>query len=167
MTHEQLNNAVDVHHVPPPPVGWKYAGFSARALAFSIDQLILFFLVLVLTLPVFILLGLGSWFAWPFVTIFFIPPVMPVSTVIAWLYFAGQESSRYRGTFGKRICGLSVVDAQGARITFARASVRFFSKFLSAAIMLIGFIMAAFTERHQALHDMIAETLVVKKADRI
>ncbi len=56
-----------------------------------------------------------------------------------------------------------MTDLNGNRLTFARATVRYFAKFFSAAIMLLGFVMAAFTERHQALHDLIAETLVLKK----
>jgi uncharacterized RDD family membrane protein YckC len=147
----------------PPPPGWLYAGFSRRALAFTIDQFILLVLVIILMMPLAVLLGIGSMIAWPFVTIFFLPPVLPLSTIIGWLYFAMQESGRHRGTIGKRICGLSVVDYAGNRITFGRATLRFFGKFLSSAIMLIGFIMAAFTERHQALHDFIAETLVVNR----
>ncbi len=152
----------EIHPTPPPP-GWEYAGFSRRALAFSIDQFILMTIVIVCLMPLSLLLGLGTFFAWPFITIFFLPPTWPITTMISWLYFAMQESSRHRGTIGKRICGLSVVDYQGNRLDFIRASFRFFGKFLSSAIMLIGFIMAAFTERHQALHDLIAETLVVKK----
>jgi uncharacterized RDD family membrane protein YckC len=163
MTLQQSNHTAD-YQPPAPPPGWRYASFSARALAFTIDQFILLFIVIILMLPLVILLGLGTMIAWPFVTIFFMPPTLPITTTVAWLYFAMQESGRHRGTFGKRICGLSVVDPKGNRISFARASVRFFGKFISSAIMLIGFIMAAFTERHQALHDLIADTLVVKKA---
>ncbi|MEH2462295.1 RDD family protein [Nostoc sp.] len=37
------------------------------------------------------------------------------------------------------------------------------SKIISGLILLIGYIMAAFTEKKQALHDIIAGTLVVNK----
>jgi len=40
--------------------------------------------------------------------------------------------------------------------------VRTLAKIPSALIFLIGFIMAAFTERKQTLHDLIAGTLVVR-----
>lgn len=163
MTLVQPNTAPEAHP-PAPPAGYEYASFSRRALAFSIDQIILMAIVLILMLPLVILMGLGTMIAWPFVTIFFLPPTWPISTTVAWIYYALQESGRYRATFGKRICGLSVTGMNGERITFVRASVRFFGKFISSAIMMIGFIMAAFTERHQALHDLIAETLVIKKA---
>lgn len=146
-----------------PPAGWAYAGFSRRGLAFSVDQTILLLLVLIFTIPFFILFGILAMIAWPFFIVF-IPTFCSVRVPLGWLYFAMQESSRHQGTFGKRLCGLRVTDMQGRRITFLRATLRYFAKFISAAIMLIGFIMAAFTERHQALHDLIAETLVLKKA---
>jgi uncharacterized RDD family membrane protein YckC len=149
--------------IPSPPPGTAYASFSRRALAFSVDQVILWGVILVLIIPATILIGLGTIIAWPFVFIILAPPFLPVTTVIAWIYFAAQESSRHQGTFGKRLCGLRVTDLQGNPISFARATVRFFGKFLSSAIMMIGWIMAAFTERHQALHDIIAETVVLRK----
>jgi uncharacterized RDD family membrane protein YckC len=73
-----------------------------------------------------------------------------------------QESSSAQATIGKRIMGLRVMDLEGQRIGFAQASGRFFGKIISGLILDIGFIMAGFTERKQALHDMIAGTLVVK-----
>ena len=68
-----------------------------------------------------------------------------------------------RGTFGKMVMKIAVVDLVGQRISFARATGRFFAKFLSALIIGIGFIMVAFTERQQGLHDVLAECLVVRK----
>jgi uncharacterized RDD family membrane protein YckC len=60
--------------------------------------------------------------------------------------------------------GLTVTDLQGRRVTFARASGRFFSKLITGLIPLaIGYIMAGFTEKKQALHDMIASCLVLRK----
>jgi uncharacterized RDD family membrane protein YckC len=56
-----------------------------------------------------------------------------------------------------------VTDLQGNRISFARATGRHFAKYLSAFLLGIGFLMAAFTSKKQALHDFIAETLVVKR----
>jgi uncharacterized RDD family membrane protein YckC len=85
-----------------------------------------------------------------------------LSILIAWLYFAGFESSGRRATLGKAALGVAVTDLDGNRISFPRATGRFFAKFPSAIILLIGFIMAAFTERHQALHDKLAGTLVVR-----
>lgn len=78
-----------------------------------------------------------------------------------WIYEAGLESSSKQATLGKMALGLRVTDKYGRRITFARASGRYFSKLLSR-ILMIGYIMAGFTARKQALHDMIAGTLVVR-----
>ncbi|MEM7769443.1 MAG: RDD family protein [Cyanobacteria bacterium P01_E01_bin.6] len=86
-----------------------------------------------------------------------------VGLVIGWLYSAIQESSKYQATLGKRALGIVVTDLDGGRISFMQATGRYFAKILSGLILLIGYIMAAFTERKQALHDMLASTLVVKK----
>jgi uncharacterized RDD family membrane protein YckC len=84
-----------------------------------------------------------------------------VGYVVAWLYEALLTSSSYQGTLMKYALGLKVTDLEGNRISFGRATGRHFAKFLSALLLLIGYIMAAFTERKQALHDMMASTVVV------
>jgi uncharacterized RDD family membrane protein YckC len=86
-----------------------------------------------------------------------------IGIVIGWLYYALMESSAYQATVGKMVFGLVVTDLNGNRISFARATGRHFAKWLSSIILLIGFIMVAFTERKQGLHDMVAGTLVTKK----
>jgi uncharacterized RDD family membrane protein YckC len=86
-----------------------------------------------------------------------------VSFIISWLYYALMESSGFQATLGKMALGIIVTDTDGQRIGFARASARFFGKLISAIIIYIGFLMAAFTDKKQALHDIIAETLVIKK----
>jgi len=86
-----------------------------------------------------------------------------ISTVAQWLYFALMEASSNQGTLGKMAMGIKVTDTMGYPITFGRATGRYFGKILSGAILMIGYIMAAFTERKQALHDMMAGTLVVDK----
>ncbi len=82
--------------------------------------------------------------------------------IAPWLYFAVLESSSWQGTLGKKALGMIVTDLDGNRISFGRATGRYFAKILSALIMMIGFIMVAFTARKQGLHDMIAGTLVYK-----
>ena len=86
-----------------------------------------------------------------------------VQLLVFWLYYAYQESGPHQATLGKRALGIKVITADGERLTFARATGRTFAKLLSQIICLIGYIMAAFTEKKQALHDIIAGTLVVKK----
>ena len=80
-----------------------------------------------------------------------------------WLYSALMESSANQATLGKMALGLVVTDEMGNRISFGRATGRYLAKFVSAFILMIGFIMVGFTERKQGLHDMIAGTLVTKK----
>jgi len=84
-----------------------------------------------------------------------------VFVVLNWLYEALLTSSAWQATLGKKMLNLRVTDEAGNRISFARASGRYFAKFLSTFLM-IGFIMAAFTDRKRALHDILAGTLVRK-----
>ncbi|HVG30034.1 MAG TPA: RDD family protein [Pyrinomonadaceae bacterium] len=87
-----------------------------------------------------------------------------ISIVAGWLYFALLECSSWQGTVGKKVIGIRVTDEYGRRIGFGRATGRYFAKIISSLICLIGFIMAAFTEKQQGLHDMIAGTLVLQGA---
>lgn len=80
-----------------------------------------------------------------------------------WLYFTLMESSRYQATLGKIVMGAIVTDLNGKRISFGRANGRFFGKWISGMVMYIGFLMAGFTEKKQAMHDMLAGCLVVQK----
>lgn len=88
-------------------------------------------------------------------------PAWILGMVGSWLYFALMESSEAGATLGKRALGLRVTDLNGNRIDFARASGRYFGKIVSGVILYIGFIMAGFTDKKQALHDMMAGTLVL------
>lgn len=137
-----------------------YAGFWLRCAALILDMV----LILIISFGVGIAFGLSvdnfeataennSTFG-----------LLQVALVIAqWLYFAGMESSKSGGTFGKRAVGIKVVDLNGGKISFSRASGRYLGKILSYIILLIGFIMTAFTSKKQSLHDMMAGTIVIKK----
>jgi len=81
----------------------------------------------------------------------------------SWLYHTVMESSRYQATLGKLALGSIVTDLNGQRISFARANGRFFGKWVSSAFLNIGYLMAGFTEKKQALHDILASTLVIQK----
>ena len=85
-----------------------------------------------------------------------------LSIVLSWLYSALLESSARGATLGKMVMGARVTDLSGGRISFGRATGRYFAKIISGMILAIGFIMVAFTARKQGLHDMIAGTLVEK-----
>jgi len=147
-----------------------YAGFWRRAVAFILDMLIVAIPTTLVFGPMVALetVALGvdptrlsatqasllgaTVFSWQLVSI-----------VLTWLYFAFFESGKKQSTWGKRLLGIKVVGKNGQRISFARATGRFFAKTISYLIFYIGFIMAGFTNRKRALHDMVAETYVVKK----
>jgi uncharacterized RDD family membrane protein YckC len=157
-----------------------YAGFWLRFVAYVIDGLIVGAAVIVVAAIAIGFLGtegireaideMGRGMNQP-------NPVFPwglfaailvlviVSVLAQWLYFAGMESSKSQGTLGKMALGLVVTDMNGQPISFARASGRFFSKLITGLVpFAIGYIMAGFTEKKQALHDMIASCLVLRKA---
>ena len=145
----------------------EYAGFWNRAAAWLIDGVITVVGGLLIAAPIFAflllaILGQGSDGA---DTMF---PVLQVinnliSVVAGWLYFALMESSRYQGTVGKLAVQIKVTDLEGNPLTFRRATGRYFGKFLSGLLLGIGYLMAAFTDKKQALHDMLAGCLVVRK----
>jgi uncharacterized RDD family membrane protein YckC len=85
--------------------------------------------------------------------------------VVAWLYYALLQSSSWQATVGQRAVGVHVTDLDGKRISFARASGREFASILSGLIFGIGYLMIIWTRRKQALHDMLANTLVVRNSD--
>jgi uncharacterized RDD family membrane protein YckC len=145
-----------------PPGHLVYAGFWLRFVAIFVDGLILSPLALVS-------LGLSTIsnassdnnvkIGMAVLIIFYAFFAMAVR----WLYFALQEAGGHQATFGKRLLGIYVTDTQGRRIGFGRATGRFFGKILSGLILCIGYMMAGWTPRKQALHDMLADTLVVRK----
>jgi uncharacterized RDD family membrane protein YckC len=78
------------------------------------------------------------------------------------VYHARMESSASQATIGKKALGLRVTDLDGRHISFRRALRRCAAKIVSCLTLSIGFLMAARTEKRQALHDIIAGTLVMK-----
>jgi uncharacterized RDD family membrane protein YckC len=73
-----------------------------------------------------------------------------------------MESSPLQATIGKRYLGLIVTDLAGNRISFWRATARHFGKVVSVLTFGIGFLMAAFTAKKQALQDIVAKCLVLR-----
>lgn len=83
--------------------------------------------------------------------------------LVRWLYFAGCESSAWQGTLGKRVVGICVTDLEGQRISFGRATARFFSKYISILGFGFGYWSVLWDPRSQGWHDRIADTFVVDK----
>ncbi|MGB8541257.1 MAG: RDD family protein [Candidatus Acidiferrales bacterium] len=155
-----------------PPVA--YAGFWLRVVAHLIDGVLVGIAFAILLLIAFAMVGVGHFRELAQGSSseeFFTPEVIAIivmlagtSIVMMWLYYAWMESSPYQGTLGKMALGLVVTDLEGRRITFARASGRYFAKIITGLIPLgIGYAMAGFTEKKLALHDIIAGCLVLRK----
>ena len=156
--------------------GFTYAGFWLRFAATIIDSVIMSIALGVLLVPLFLLTGMETQFSVmaghhgrpdPAIIIGLIGTILVfavVSMLAQWLYHAYLESGERQGTWGKQMLGLYVADLMGNPITFGHASGRFFAKIVTGMIPLgIGYIMAGFTERKQALHDMIAGCLVLRR----
>ncbi len=141
-----------------------YAGFGRRFAALFVDGLIL-------AVPGFIL---GALLGIPFAML--VKDADPRTRGLAQLvfgmlvglalravYFAVMESSKDQGTIGKRAFGIKVTNEAGERLTFKQALGRWFAAALSHLTLYVGFMMAGFTDRKRALHDMVAGTLVVDR----
>jgi uncharacterized RDD family membrane protein YckC len=153
----------------------EYAGFWWRFLAHIIDSIVISFVSWIFILPILAIFGISLYslkqsgfdtddpmmFMGPFMMA--IMTMVFISTLIKWLYFAIMESSRHQGTVGKLVLKIKVTDTSGQRVSFARATGRYFGKILSGMIIMIGYIMAGFTERKQALHDILANCYVIKE----
>ncbi|MGH9737939.1 MAG: RDD family protein [Candidatus Acidiferrales bacterium] len=173
--------------LPPPPlppqaqtaapIGVLYAGFWLRVVAAIIDYLILGIPYSAICVAVFAgaLPELMRMQAEPMVVLVtFLPRIIFIAVLYivgAWLYWAGMEGSKWQATLGKKALGLYVTDMEGHPATFGRTSGRFWAgrgigivPYLGGLYFLISCIMAGFTERKQALHDMIANCLVLRKA---
>ena len=139
-----------------------YAGFWRRFAAYWIDGIVVMFALTQFQLYLSYALQ-ASTPDWDTLIQSMNITVAIISLPLAWAYFSGMESSPLQATIGKLAVGIYVTDLEGQRLTFGRATGRFFGKILSGAILLIGYLMAGFTEKKQALHDMMAGCLVLMK----
>jgi uncharacterized RDD family membrane protein YckC len=127
----------------------QFAGFWKRFGAWFIDSLIIWCVSYILNI------------------VFRQSLISGIGTIgIVWLYYALMESSEKQATLGKMVLHIKVTDYKGKRISFGRATGRYFSKILSGLILCVGYFMAGWTEKKQALHDMIANTYVVTDTNK-
>ncbi|OGU55862.1 MAG: hypothetical protein A2V66_18000 [Ignavibacteria bacterium RBG_13_36_8] len=167
---------------------FSYAGFWKRFVAYIIDEIIIGIVNTILFIPVFFfLIGAGILSLEEFgeygdfttasfnmqqyhdediiafISVFIIVIIFfsILAIIVQWLYFALMESSSKQATLGKMALNIKVVDMSGNRISFGRATGRYFGKIISGLILMIGYIMAGFTEKKQALHDIMANCLVI------
>jgi uncharacterized RDD family membrane protein YckC len=122
-----------------------YAGFWRRGAAALIDSLIL------LVPNVAVSYAFPDQSGWAFLA----------TIALACAYFAGLHAAPRQATLGKMMFGIKVTGLDGERISLARAIGRYFATWISTILLCIGWLIAAFTRKKQALHDMIAGTLVV------
>ncbi len=155
-----------------------YAGFWLRFVALIIDTIIIQTVQSFVIIPLLVMIGLSA-----LVPTGFDPSMMSeedvvsmlpalisaiysmafLSTLLQVLYFSLMESSKHQATVGKLALGLKVTDMDGNKVDFLKAFLRNIGKILSSMILLIGYIMAGLTAKKQALHDILASTLVVRK----
>jgi uncharacterized RDD family membrane protein YckC len=137
-----------------------YAGFWRRAAALIVDRLLLGFVNLFLCIC-YVLVSAAEPDSEAMGEIILASAIF--GFLLRWLYFTLMESSPLQATLGKAALGVLVTDARGGRITPARANGRYWAKIISAIPLGFGYLMAGFTPRKQALHDLVAGTLVVRK----
>jgi uncharacterized RDD family membrane protein YckC len=167
-------------YAPPAQPGWQapaagpavaYAGFWLRLVAWIIDRIVLQFATSIVMFPFAASVGLRQILRnHPPSSVEDLLPLFAslqrlfwIALLLTWLYYALLESSAWQATLGKKALGLEVMDLGGKRISFGRATGRYFARYISIMTMGIGYIMAGFTEKKQALHDIIAGTLVTRK----
>jgi uncharacterized RDD family membrane protein YckC len=155
--------------VSTPPRIFSYAGFWKRFVAYIIDQIIISVLGIFIVIPFLAIIGISLWnrdfepdagyVIWMLGAYF----TMIITVVVAeWLYYALMESMK-GATIGKMALSIVVTDLNGNRISFGRASGRYFAKIISGLTLGIGYIITGFTQKKQALHDIIAGCLVINK----
>ena len=133
---------------------YKYAGFWIRFLAYFIDGIILSVAFSILSYAT------GSNIqSYNSIS----SPGSFLGLILTIAYFVYFETSDKQATIGKFIFDMKVVKEDGSKLTAKDSAIRYFSKILSAIILFIGFIMAGFDDKKQALHDKIAHTYVVRK----
>jgi len=139
---------------------FSYAGLWKRFAAFLFDisvlNIVSFIVKLSIGIPFDVITGKTKLYG--YYTFSFI-----LNVLLAWIYSAVMESSVKQATLGKIALGIIVTDLSGKRISFGKATRRYFSKIISGIILGIGFFMIAFTKRKQGLHDIIAGCLVLNK----
>ena len=150
----------------PSETAVEYAGFWLRFLAGAVDVALETLGALLLTLAIdFTLQRFGRMFdldPWDS-KVFTGGAFILIWAVGSWLYCAFAESSSWRATVGKRLLGLQVTTTDGERLSFGQATARHLMKFLSLFCGALGFLMSLWTKRHQALHDMPCDAVVIRE----
>ena len=140
-----------------------YAGFWLRLAAALVDSLAMFIPFCTVMFVVIVIIRLVSATERSDPAVLMLAIIPPVIILAAALYFALMESSPWQATLGKKVVGLYVTDIEGRRLSTGRAIGRTFAKLLSSMTAGIGYLLCGFTEKKQALHDMVAKCLVLRR----
>jgi uncharacterized RDD family membrane protein YckC len=156
---EGLTVTIPAEAITPTPEV-EYAGLWKRLLAFVVDLGVtsLIFFAFAIILPIL----LGPKFGVPSGGVILAFAAV-LWLVITWLYWAIMESSSRQSTVGKNLMGIVVTNSKGNRISFGKATLRYFGKIASVLPVLAGLLMIGFTAKKQGLHDLISGSLVVTK----
>ena len=134
--------AIGLHQLKGVPLEW-------RLLSFLVDLAVLCLIAYVLILPL----------EKSYLSICF-------AMLVLWMYFAFCESSSLRGTLGKLLCGLAVVDLEGKQLDLSQATGRHFCrKFSYCGLGGLGTLAVPFSSRKQALHDWASQSIVVLRSE--
>ncbi|MFB3813747.1 MAG: RDD family protein [Terriglobales bacterium] len=145
-----------------------YGGFWIRVLATIIDGLVLGMVLAPLFVIIFVTSGAaggaaaGDPQAATMAIMSLMPMFMLLPVAVGWLYEALMVSSSKQATLGHLVLHMKVVDKSGERLSFMHATGRYFAKLINNLTFYIGWLLVAFTERKQGLHDMIAGTYMIK-----
>ena len=94
-----------------------------------------------------------------FIPNFFIP------LIPSWLYWSLMQSSNTQSTLGQRAMGIKLVSTIDGKVSFGRATGRFFANFLNILSFLLGYFMMFFNDKNQCLHDYMTKCVVVKSKE--
>ncbi len=160
-----------------------YAGFWLRFVAYIVDYIIIQIAQSIIIFPLLSIFGISFYsfnedIDWEYMSegeivalvataIGAAGAAITIALLIQVLYYTFMEASKYQGTVGKLVLGLKVTDMEGNALDFPKAFIRNLAKILSGMILLIGYIMAGFTDKKQALHDIVAGALVVRKDEAV
>jgi uncharacterized RDD family membrane protein YckC len=134
------------------PTGTQYGGFWIRFLALLADSAIVFLVGTALLIGAAMALGPVG-----------VTPAIFAVWALSFLYWPVMHASGGQATFGKAIVGLKVCRFDGDRISILRSLWRELAKIFSAAVLMLGYLMAAVLPRKQGLHDLMAATYVVRE----
>jgi uncharacterized RDD family membrane protein YckC len=129
------------------------ADLGTRLLAFSLDILLLLTLI-----------GIADYFTFSSDDqAFLLKPERLLHLMLGWLYFAGTETCRSKGTLGKYLMHLRVTDSKGNRLSFRAATLRFFTRPVSVLFIILRILVSPNYSTRRPFHDRVAASQVVQR----